>query len=445
MLVKVNPRMLDMAKEQNLFPEVERTVVALIANTPSTGEAFQAYEKYGALVPDWKFMFASEKGATPGLAVNRAFSDGSVVRGLFASERVLLLDPSVREAMLTAGQASFPIDYSISLDTQALSYLAPYLDDKTSKLPRDFHEIFAFIAQENVFVDPIPYLAENLPNVLIEKNIPGIRRRLAAYEILRTIDGKHFHENQEVRSTLSDDERDGNVNRLIEKMLADASDPELRSSVLHRHNLAYCTLLKMATIQLRSRAKTKEEKIHELVEFMDTGLKAIFVREIVVAAKYFEEGQNFAFFGKIQRAPSDQVPELIKQLKNMAWDFCHIRYIEEAATNSETLPETALVQARFFFPALLTCDKRFVEVIDLYALKSCAYRHEPWIQMPFPAIDWIAVAAGLPDAQAAFIERFYSRHTLHRREAQRESVEANLPAIVCNLEEEFAAAVGQRR
>ncbi|RZI40120.1 hypothetical protein EGT07_25020 [Herbaspirillum sp. HC18] len=443
MLVKGNPRMLAMAKQQELFPEVERIVVALIANAVSPGDAFLTYEKYGSLVPDWKFVFASEKGPIPGFAVNRSFSDGSVVRGLFASERVVVLDPDMRRAMLAKREVTFPIDYSIALDTQALSYLAPYIDGKTTKLPKDFHEIFAFISQENVFVDPIPYLTENLPNVLIEKNIPGIRRRLAAYEILRTIDGTHFHETQEIRSTIPQDERNGNVDRFIDKMIKDASNPKLMSSVLHRHTLAYCMLLKMTTIQLRSRDKSKATKLHELVEFMDTQLQTMFAREIVVAAEYFDKGQNLTFFGKIQKAPSDHLPELIAQLKNMAWDFFHIRYIEGAVTNDDTLLETSPDQARYFFPALLTCDKRFIEVIDLYPLKSCAYQQGTQRPVPFPAIDWITIAAGTPDAEAEFMNRYFSRQVLHRRETHRDHVESNLLAIVRDLEEEFAKATQQ--
>ena len=151
-LVNANPSMLAMARQQAIFPEIERTVVALVANADSTTDAFLAYERFGSLIPDWKFMFAADTGPRPGFAVNRNFSDGSVVRGLFSSDRVVVLDPETRREMQSGGEATFPIDHSIALDTQALSYLAPYIDGRTSKLPKDFHEVFAFIARDDVFV-----------------------------------------------------------------------------------------------------------------------------------------------------------------------------------------------------------------------------------------------------------------------------------------------------
>lgn len=444
-LVNVNPTMLTIVKQQELFPEIERTVVALIGNSASTSDAFLAYERFGSLIPDWKFLFASDRGAKPGFAANRNFSDGSAVRGLFSSDRIIALDLDIRQEMLTSEEVAFPIDHSIALDTQALSYLAPYIDRRASKLPRDFHEIFAFIARDDVFVDPIPYLTENLPNILVDENISKIRRRLAAYEILRTIDAKHLLATEEIRSTISQEERDGNVDCFIEKMIRDASNPEFVSAVLRRHTLVYCMLLKMTTIQLRSRDKSHIAKLHELVEFMDMKLQTMCARELMVASEYFARGQKLTFFGKIQKGPSEQFPDLVDQLKNMAWDFLHIRYIEEAATNEETLPETSPIQARYFFPALLTCDKRLIEIIDLYPLKSCAYQQGSRTPTPFPAKDWIGILAGSPNAEAAFMEKYFSKHALQRRETARECLETTLPTLVQHLEDEFRQAALNRR
>ena len=217
------------------------------------------------------------------------------------------------------------------------------------------------------------------------------------------------------------------------------------SAVLQQHTLLYCTLLKMTTIQLRSREKSQNAKLHELVEFMDTQLQTMFARELMVAAEYFTRGQNLTFFGKIQKGCSEQLPELIAQLKNMAWDFWHVRYIEEAATTEGTLPDTSPIQARYFFPALLTCDKRFIEIIDLYPLKSCAYQQGSRSPIPFPVKDWIGILAGSPNTEVTFMEKYFSKQALHRRETQRECVETNLPALVRDLEEEFGKAALKSR
>ena len=171
-MVASQPRMLELAKEQKIFEELEHILVAEIANANSTDKAISAYTSFGTLLPDWKFVFASDKGPVPGFAVNRTFSDGSVVRGLFSSTNVVVLDREIHRAMVANATVTFPFDYSIALDTQALSYLAPYIEGKTTSLAKDFHEIFRFIARGDVYVDPIPYITENLPNILTEKNIP---------------------------------------------------------------------------------------------------------------------------------------------------------------------------------------------------------------------------------------------------------------------------------
>lgn len=439
-MVKIQPRMLELAKEQKTFEDLERMLVAEIANADSTSGAISAYTNYGSLLPDWKFVFASNKGPVPGFAVNRTFSDGSVVRGLFSATNVVVLDREIHGAMLANATVTFPIDYSIALDTQALSYLAPYIEGKTSSLAKDFHEIFQFIARGDVYVDPVPYITENLPNILIEKNVSEIRRRLTAYEMLRTIDEEHLRDTGQIRSISSEEERKRIVEKYVIDMLDNASDSEVMTAVQFRHTLCYCVLLKMTSIQLRSKTKTPATKLQELVDFMDAELHTMWLREIVVAAEYFKRGQNLAFFGKIQKAPAAKLSDQFAVLKGMAWDFWHIRYLESAATNEDTMPESTRIKPRYFFPALLTCDKRFIEIIDLYPLKSYAYQQGRQIPLPFPALDWIDIAAGTGEARAQFENKYLSRQAVQRRETLRVGLKAKLPAMVKALEEDFAKA-----
>jgi len=64
------------------------------------------------------------------------------------------------------GVATFSIDYSISLDTQAVSYLKSFIVGSTGgSLPKDIAEVLGFITRDDVYVDPIPYVLENLHNL----------------------------------------------------------------------------------------------------------------------------------------------------------------------------------------------------------------------------------------------------------------------------------------
>lgn len=437
-LVKKFPNMLDMAKSNPGFQDIERIAVASVANADSLSEALQAYDDYLGLIPDWKFVIASNRGAVPGLSVNRTFSDGSVVRGLFGTSAVLLLDPTTRQDMESGRKAVIPLDYSISLDSQALSYLAPYLQGKTSRLPDDFHEVFSFISNEHVFVDPIPYMLENLPNVLVQENVEKIKQRLAGYEVLRTMDGPYFHKTGKIQSTVSDVDQQRGINDLLSRMIHDASDPELMETLLNRHASLYATLLKMAMIQLSNPKRSLVSKLDDFMEFLDKTMQTIFAREAVVAAEFFSRGQKLEFFGKIQKSPVARLPELLDALKNMAWDLLHIRHVEGASTIEGAVSELEKPSPRYFFPSLLTCDKKFIEIIDLYPLKSYAYQKSEHKLIPFPSVNWISKIAGSPEREAEFGHRFFSRESVARRDSMRDAALGNMREIARKLETEFA-------
>lgn len=421
--------MFNLMKQDPRFPELEQKIITRIANADSISESFNLYAEYRSLIPDWKFVFAAERGAVAGHSVNRTFSNGSAVRTLFFTKNVLVLNAETWEEMNEQGKTVFAIDYSIALDTQALSYLEPYLIDRTSKLPSDFKEIFAFISQDEVYVDPIPYMTENLPNIDDEGNLKQIREKLRHYEILRTIDADYLNLHGQVKSMSSDGEIAIAVEKNINQMLIDASSSGELSKLLYRHTFMYCLLLKMTAIQIRNPQASLEKKFEELMKFMDNQLQTIFSREAVVAIEYFKRGQTLKFFGKIHKG----APNLLAKLKNMAWDFWHIRYIEEAATITPTH------KARYFFPSILTCDKGFIEIIELFPLKSYAFQQGTGKPIPFALIDIVKKLDLGKDAGTEFIEKYFSSKRIQRRNDTRDNVKLSISALVIELESDLCA------
>lgn len=146
-----------------------------------------------------------------------------------------------------------------------------------------------------------------------------------------------------------------------------------------------------------------------------------------IARAYFELGQDLTFFGKIQRGRKD----LLGQLSNMAWDLWHIRQLEEGPTLS-IRPE-----ARYYFTALLTFDKRLIEIMDLYALRSFGYNARRDVQIPVYSGDWFHVIGGGGDEGQRLFDRFYSEAARRSRDDRREAAKANLTEIVTSLEVEL--------
>ncbi|MDH0091253.1 hypothetical protein N7373_07335 [Achromobacter mucicolens] len=405
-------------------------VVALICNSDNTAEAFALYQLAAPLLKDYKFVFASDKGATPGFAVNRTFSAGAAVRSLFETERVLVLDAET-VAEMESGPATYPIDYSISLDTNAMSYLVPYVTGKRARsIPADFQEVFEFIARSDVHVDPLPYLLENLPRLASGESADKIFENLKSYEVLRTIDIHRLKSKGEVRSTLSDEELAAAAQRQISKMYLDIENRALMESITSRHLYFYACLIKIAAIQLKAPSTSLSKKMAVFLEFCHSTLATMSIREAAVARAYFVRGQGLKFFGKIQKNSKN---DILKLLRNMAWDMWHIRQLEQSITYKPSKP------ARYFFPALLTFDRNLIEIMALYPLKACAFKIGTSQPMPFFDGDPFKIIAIDDEEGASAMTRYFSAGAIAARDAARGSVRNNITVVVKSLETELLA------
>jgi hypothetical protein len=399
-------------------------VISEICEAETLEESTAQYNLYEPILPDCKFVFASHNGASPGFSVNRTFSAGAVVRSLFKTPKVWVLDRETVQEMKT-GPSTFRIDYSISLDTMALSYLEPYLQGKHSQIPTDFKEVFQFISRKDVWIDPLAYCTENIKNLKNLEHSNKIYNKLKAYETLRTLDTNLLESQGIVQSTLTEDELTKAAQEHIARMYMSLDDSRALDDANRLHQLSYCYLLKMVIIQFSNPKLSLHKKIWKLLEFSDKQAGVIAAREFAIAKEYFSKGQKLKFFGKIQKNKSD----IFEKLDGMAWDLTHARRMELTLT---VKPDAG---ARYFFPALLTFDKAFIEILDLYPLKVCAYvegRHNP---MPFYDGDWFELISENLTEKNEIMDRFYSAEAITNRAEQRKS--AKLSDLISDLEAEL--------
>lgn len=417
------------SNEFDLEPFVER-----ICSANSRTEAMFAYMAGLHAVWGMKFVVALPNGAEPGFAANRDFANGAAVRSLFRGEKVLFLDPETIKEALVNGNGLVPFDYSISLDTQALSHLKPFVSGrKPETIDGDLKEVFEFIARDDVHVDPLAYMAENLGNLAEgQKACDEVFSRIRAYEVLRTLDKAHFKATNEARSYLTDTELDARAQRVVAKMLHDSSDLSFMEAHGFQHAFEYAHLLKMSAIALGRPQASVDDKMWQFVEFCDKTLATFSGRETVLARAYFERGQKLNFFGRVQK----KYENLLPVLKNMAWDLSHARRMELGIT---LLPDS---RARYFLPALLTFDKDLIEVLGLYPLKACAFEEKNNIPMPFFDGDWKTAVATTPEKCDAFFERFLSKEARDSRDLRRSKVRKGFGAVIADLESEVCSAAG---
>lgn len=382
-------------------------VAELMAQSDSLEETYQIYTIFKHVLVGWKFIIASETGPVPGYAVNKTFSNGAAVCSLFGSERVVVLDAETVSDM-EKGEAKFFIDFSISLDTQALSYIRPYLSG-VKTIPNDFQEVMLFIARPEVNVDPLPYLLENTRFITqgTAKERESIFESVAAYEFLRSIDEEYLKKG-ELRSYLSEEERKSRAQKLLSQIAFDHSHKEFQDEISRRQKVMYSLLMKMTEIQFKRKSATVGDKIFDFLRFLDAELATMFARETLVAAMYFQFGQQ-GFFGKIQR----KSPKLFSNLKNMSWDLWHIRQCEEGLSIKPDKP------IRYYFPAFLTFDEDLVKLFNLCPIKMCVIDPTNTLQPVYSGDLYMLMAGGSKEIASKIYKEFYSETARESRRTRR--------------------------
>jgi len=395
-------------------------------------DSVSIFIKHEHLLNDCRFIFAADDGMIPGLSINKNFSKRGVIRSLFKTSKVWVLDSiTLNEMHNSNGNASFPIDHSVSLDSQAFRYIKPYLQGKTSKVPADFVEVFEFLARSDVNCDPMPYLFENLfkPNSIPDYS--EIFSYYKSYEVLKTLDSTFLQTTGQIQSVISDEQLNIQTQKSLAKMLY-AHDDGSKERLQLQIDTYYTLVLQMAMIHFYYPKLVAAQKMLKFIEFMDQKLATIGVRESIIAFCFFEKGTDLAFFGTIQK----NSPDILQEIRNKAWDFWHIRYVESLAKN-------LFKEARYFFPSLLTFDKRFIEIIDLCPLK--AHVHIEGINEYMCFYDDEALNALNATIEASKAEHYFSSEAIQSRSSRKDNARKNLPNIIDKLELEIIKHCAQHK
>ena len=93
---------------------------------------------------------------------------------------------------------------------------------------------------------------------------------------------------------------------------------------LRLYPLLYAVLMEMCIIQIEHPNYSVDNKMKLLCTFMNNEVCRILYPELILAKQYFEKGQGYSFFGKIQKGRND----LLKTIHNMTWDLLHLRTLE---------------------------------------------------------------------------------------------------------------------
>ncbi|MFS0892005.1 hypothetical protein [Peribacillus frigoritolerans] len=366
-----------------------------VCEAPTLSESLKNFRNNENLLENCKFIFTKEgEPNIPEHVRQRTFSNGFGIFNILLSDSIFVLDSEILNGMVKDGTVNYTIDSSVALDSMAVSYLRRYLNNQENRIPKEFKEIFEYLVQSKVNIDPMPYMMENIKNVGDQSKVASILEILKSYEILKNIDRDKWFEEGIIQSKSSIEQIEENAKIYLEQMLNISKDNNTLKYINDIYNLRYCLLLKIVLIQLSNPQRNIEAKLEELLEFCHNSIGVLPLREIVIAKEYFKRGQNLKFFGKIQKGNK----KLITTIKNMTWDIYHIVSMEK---NIPHFPS----EGDYFIPAFLTFDKRLIEILNLYHIKSIGFSKESNEIYPlFDANEFYTEINGKPNLEFYFSE-----------------------------------------
>lgn len=234
----------------------------------------------------------------------------------------------------------------ISFDTQTVSYIDKYYRGMEQSLSENIQNVIDLLHLENVSIDYIPYAMENL--LFSNQNKDVVLNTLFSFE---KIISKH---KQSDDLCIEVAEETVNLYEKFHHTLFNGLD-KLYYSI-------YSIILNAVIIQFNNSKISLDKKMEKMCDFINSKLCCLMIPEIIVSKRYFEKGQNYSFFGKVQKNRND----IIKVIRNMTWDLMHLRMLEQGCAYPN-LPDICL-----FIPYLFTYDTRLLDVKDCYEFDALA-------------------------------------------------------------------------
>lgn len=406
-------------------------IIAQICHAPTKEEAFQIFGLNRSQLEGYKIILPSEAKGVKSLMADRSIGEKVHIRGLIGSQFLIFLDADTHSALFESTDAQIPLDYTISLDTQAVSYFEPFING-VGNLGQDVREAFSYLIRDDVHIDSVPYVFENMANLGDSHANDRIYEKIKAFEIIKTVDKQHYRDTDgDIRSHLTDREIAEAAQAQMSKMLYSRTDARWVSSLDRQVGYMYILLLQMIYVQFSFCNKTNYQKTDWFLSFCHDELAAIFFLETQVAQKYFEVGQRLRFFGKIQKKSREKWKKgVFNILRGMAWDMLHLRNIERTGSIN------ANKMSRYLLPSFLTVDQPLAQLFEFYQLRGFAFNEERADIVPIPKAPSPFQDFQSREDSRRLEEKFYSSAAVADRKQRRNTVEDNFHEIIGRLEPE---------
>lgn len=407
--------------------EIEK-IIAAIVEAENINDAVLLFSTNFDLLENYIFFVSHDESSAilPSHAIDKDFKNTCAIRGLYQYKNVYIISSETIGNLLLKKEKKVPIDYSISLDTQAVSYFHRFfIDPEHKELPPDFKEFFKFIADPEINADPMPHMIENIYNLKNGGNIHAIYDVKYAYEKFRNIDYKYYIKENKFRFLIDNCEMKKISQEQISKEIYRLSDSQFFDEYEKSFNIQYIIILIIAVVRWKYPRKHINTILYKYFEMCQEYIGLLPVRDANLAYAVFLG--KIEFYSKIERNSSD----FIRKLKGMAWDIFHFRHLEKVTTLKIS------DYTDYFFPAICSFDNSFVQLIDFYKLKGLAYKKGSSTIYPFYSFGMEDMIELTDKGRKKIEEDFFSNEAIVARKMSYESKAKNFKDIILKLESEF--------
>lgn len=280
----------------------------------------------------------------------------STLKKYFYGAGLLFYSDDLYMRTLRGEKVRIPIDYSLSLDSNAAERFRVWENGGDLDSEKDrFEGLVRFINEtgDNGFnFDYSFFIIENL----LDSMKPNNHRPFNSIRALKRFDHLVYKkENFDIENPVFQEDRETSGKRAIEVLHSFHTSKDI-SGFLDRRKVLYIILLK-AVILRQQKSKSLNDKMSELIDFTLNTVGKFAKTELYFSWKLLKYGSDYNFFNPVSQLGKKS----LRKIKGMSWDLFSIRYMETLASKSYI--------GDFFVPFFASFDNKFIELA-----KACPIR-----------------------------------------------------------------------
>lgn len=327
-------------------------------------EHIACYQHYNKELRDWTFVVFSEgEGSKLPDALCTNYDNKFAVINLGCTDQYYAVNQQIYEEMLGTCQSDYYIDVCVELDTQAVSYLKNIFCEY-NQIPdyEGIKDLVQYLQLPEVNYSCLPYLVENAAKKDTINKIECYKN-IKSYILFKAFDYKRTLQEGKCRYNSAEEEIQLDTDGLYNDMFSEKF-VQYYGKFFEMQKSIYILLLKAICIEFTNSKKSAQNKMLELIDFVNEELGFVAERELEVCYHYFDhDDKTKKFFKKVQKNSN----HLLDIVHGMAWDLVHIRLVEK-----EFL--TILVEdVRYAIHMLLTFDNGLKEVLKINPIEQIAF------------------------------------------------------------------------